>query len=115
MEHNGLSKDEAYDQARREFYKLRTQEDIERHVAKEEAWSTGAYFGKGALEVGVELEDQAFERWRDWINKTATEITRAREVMNSGSALPPPPEEGEQDADESNETTDAQEEILESK
>ena len=57
---------QAYDQARKEFYDLRLQEDVERRVAKEEAMSTGAYFGKSALEIGMELEDKEYEKWKVW-------------------------------------------------
>ncbi|KAM3074738.1 mitochondrial ribosomal small subunit component [Clarireedia jacksonii] len=62
----GMSSSKAYDIARKEFYALRRAEEIERRVAKEEALSTGAYFGKGALEVGMELEDKAYEAWKKW-------------------------------------------------
>lgn len=31
----------------------------------------GAYFGKGPLEIGMELEDQKFEDWREWATKEA--------------------------------------------
>lgn len=61
-----MTSSRAYDIARKEFYMLRRAEEIERRVAKEEALSTGAYFGKGALEVGMELEDQAYEAWKKW-------------------------------------------------
>ena len=101
MEKEGLSRRDAYDRARREFYELRTREDIERYVAKEEAWATGAYFGKSTIQIGAELEDAAFERWRDWLDRTATEVDRQREVLNSGSALPARSDgNSEEDADE---------------
>jgi small subunit ribosomal protein S23 len=61
-----ISPAEAYDQARHEFYALRHQEDVERRVAREEALSTGAYFGKTHLEVGMELEDKVWETWKEW-------------------------------------------------
>ncbi|PQE26169.1 37S ribosomal Rsm25 protein [Rutstroemia sp. NJR-2017a BBW] len=62
----GMTSNRAYDIARKEFYYFRQAEEIERRVAKEEALSTGAYFGKGVLEVGMELEDQAHEAWKKW-------------------------------------------------
>jgi small subunit ribosomal protein S23 len=62
----GMTSSKAYDIARKEFYNLRRAEEIERRVAREEALSTGAYFGKGVLEVGMELEDQAHEAWKKW-------------------------------------------------
>ena len=68
-----ITKAEAYDQARHEFYERRLQEDVERRVAKEEALATGAYFGKSTLQVGMELEDRMFERWKEWAVKETTE------------------------------------------
>ena len=87
MEHGGFSKEEAYDKARKEFYELRQEEEIERRVAKEEARYVGAYFGLGRLEVGMKLEDREFERWKAWAGKQAearrgavsTEITFGEE------------------------------------
>lgn len=60
---------QAYDQARKEFYHLRLQEDVERRIAREEALSTGAYFGKSALDIGMELEDKEYENWKRWAEK----------------------------------------------
>ncbi|KAL1960218.1 hypothetical protein VTO42DRAFT_8761 [Malbranchea cinnamomea] len=61
-----ITKQEAYDVARKEFYQLRHQEDIERRVAQEEAKAAGAYFGPSLLEIGMELENQEYERWKEW-------------------------------------------------
>ncbi|PLB54443.1 mitochondrial ribosomal protein [Aspergillus steynii IBT 23096] len=61
-----MTKSEAYDIARREFYRLRLQEDIERRVAAEEAEATGATFGPTRLQVGMELENKEYERWKEW-------------------------------------------------
>jgi small subunit ribosomal protein S23 len=67
-----MSRREAYDQARKEFYNLRHEEDVERMVAKEEAMATGAYFGKSRLEIGMDLEDKEFESWKEWaVHETA--------------------------------------------
>lgn len=63
------SNNEAYDIARKEFYALRQEEEIERRIAKEEAEYVGAYFHKGALEVGMELEDKSYEDWKIWATK----------------------------------------------
>ena len=71
MENAGLGRDEAYDKARKEFYELRQEEEIERRVAKEEARHVGAYFGMGRLEVGMKLEDREFDRWKAWAAKQA--------------------------------------------
>jgi small subunit ribosomal protein S23 len=66
-----MTKAAAYDIARREFYRLRLQEDIERRVAQEEARATGAYFGPDMHTVGMELENQEYERWKQWAIKEA--------------------------------------------
>lgn len=62
----GMTKDQAYDVARREFYALRHQEEVERRVAQEEARMVGAYFGKTPLQVGMGLEDETYEKWKRW-------------------------------------------------
>jgi len=69
MENTKMSKEKAYDKARREFYKLRHQEEIEARIAVEEARMVGAYFGKSLLQVGVEIEDQQYENWKEWATK----------------------------------------------
>lgn len=56
---------QAYDQARHEFYTLRQQEEVEQRLAREEALSTGAYFGMSTIDVGLELEDKEYERWKE--------------------------------------------------
>ena len=61
----------AYDQARHEFYEHRYKEALARRIAVEEALATGAYFGKNALQIGMELEDKAWEDWRAWAMKEA--------------------------------------------
>lgn len=66
---NGLGHDEAYDKARKEFYALRQEEQIERRIAEEEARYVGAYFGKSFLHVGMELEDEQYEAWKRWASK----------------------------------------------
>jgi len=66
-----MTKSAAYDIARREFYHLRLQEDIERRIAQEEARATGAYFGPDMHTVGMELENQEYERWKEWAIKEA--------------------------------------------
>ena len=73
----------AYDQARREFYHVRHEEDVERRVAREEALSTGAYFGKSQLEIGMELEDNVYEQWKAWALKE-TMANQARVAAITG-------------------------------
>jgi small subunit ribosomal protein S23 len=79
-----MTKGEAYDQARREFYQLRMREDIERRVAREEAEAYGAYWGKSNLEVGMELEDKEYNRWLDWAGK---EVYKLGQLRLSGSGI----------------------------
>ncbi|PHH73863.1 hypothetical protein CDD82_5230 [Ophiocordyceps australis] len=69
MQNGTMSRSKAYDTARREFYWVRQRQDIERRIAVEEARWTGAYFGKTPLDVGMMLEDHAFEKWKLWAGK----------------------------------------------
>jgi small subunit ribosomal protein S23 len=66
MEAKGMHKQKAYDVARKEFYKLRQQEEIENRIAVEEARMYGAYFGKNNLQVGMQIEDATYESWKKW-------------------------------------------------
>ena len=74
----------AYDQARKEFYKVRLQEDIQRRVAKEEALATGAYFNKSTLDIGMELEDKQYEEWKAWAIKEVNDAEQRRNAMYTG-------------------------------
>jgi small subunit ribosomal protein S23 len=60
----------AYDTSRKEFYKLRLQEDVEREVAKEEAMHFGSYFQPSENERSLKHEDQAYEFWKEWAHNT---------------------------------------------
>lgn len=75
-----LSQNEAYDITRREFYRLRQEEEIEKRVALEEAKHVGAYFGLNRIDVGHILEDQQFENWKVWAGK---ETAKAEARKNS--------------------------------
>ncbi|KAL2055530.1 hypothetical protein ABVK25_004338 [Lepraria finkii] len=79
-----ITKSQAYDQARKEFYGLRLQEDIERRVAREEAMSTGAYFGPSVLDIGMELEDKEYERWKEWAAKEVETMEQRSAAMYTG-------------------------------
>lgn len=70
----GMTTDQAYDITRKEFYRLRHEEDVERRVAVEEARMVGSYFGKTYLQVGMELEDKEHERWKKWATKEINKI-----------------------------------------
>lgn len=77
MDNKGLGKGKAYDQSRREFYRLRQAEEVERRVAIEEARYVGAYFGQTRQDVGMRLEDQETEAWKRW----AVQETERLEAM----------------------------------
>ncbi|KAL2265286.1 hypothetical protein VTJ83DRAFT_6386 [Remersonia thermophila] len=78
MENHGLSKQAAYDVARKEFYHLRHQEEVERRLAVEEARMYGAYFGQDYNRVGMQLEDAAYERWKKWAGEQIAQIDLQR-------------------------------------
>jgi small subunit ribosomal protein S23 len=86
MDHEGLEKNAAYDMARKEFYALRHEEEVERRVAKEEALWVGGYFGKGFLEVGMELEDQTYEGWKAWATKEMDALARQNAGAYTGES-----------------------------
>ncbi|KAI5194265.1 hypothetical protein E4T39_08704 [Aureobasidium subglaciale] len=72
----------AYDKARKEFYEIRHAQEIERRVAREEALWTGAEFGPSPLDIGMQLEDQKYEEWREW---AAKEILAIKQLNGSSS------------------------------
>ncbi|TPX17112.1 uncharacterized protein E0L32_003230 [Thyridium curvatum] len=73
-----ITKEQAYDAVRREFYALRQEEEVERRIAQEEARMVGAYFGKSAMQVGMELEDAQFEKWKSWAATQTEKIEAER-------------------------------------
>ncbi|KAH7084877.1 37S ribosomal protein S25, mitochondrial [Paraphoma chrysanthemicola] len=84
MKHKGESKASAYDTARREFYAHRHLSEIRSRIAKEEALHVGAYFGKGPLEIGMELEDKSWESWKRWATVQIEDESAMRAQMFSG-------------------------------
>ncbi|KAI1388223.1 mitochondrial ribosomal protein [Hypoxylon trugodes] len=74
----GITKDQAYDIVRREFYAMRQEEEVELRIAKEEAQMVGAYFGKTFSQVGTQLEDEQYEKWKRWAGKQI-ELVRAEQ------------------------------------
>ncbi|KAF2491261.1 37S ribosomal protein Rsm25 [Lophium mytilinum] len=96
----------AYDQARREFYHHRHLEEVGRRIAKEEALATGAYFGKGPLEVGMELEDKAYEQWKEWAAKQTEERKQQTAQMYTGPVEETPDEKELDDFDDTLEEED---------
>lgn len=85
-----MTKAQVYDQARREFYLIRHQEEVERRVAREEASSTGAYFGKSALEFGMEIEDMEYEKWKAWAKKEIAALEQSRSSSYTGIDIESP-------------------------
>jgi small subunit ribosomal protein S23 len=84
----------AYDIARRKFYKLRHQEDVERRVAEEEATWTGAYFGPTLTERGMEMENEVYNRWKAWAEEeTALYTQRSNSMLGIDSNETPPGED----------------------
>lgn len=71
MANKSMDRAEAYDLTRREFYRMRQEEEVEKRIAMEEARHVGAYFGKSRLEVGMLLEDREYENWKVWAGKQA--------------------------------------------
>lgn len=69
MSKGGLTEAAAYDKARKELYRSRHAREVESRIAKEEARAYGAFFGKGPLEVGMELEDKQYANWMEWAKK----------------------------------------------
>ena len=80
-----MNKVQAYDIARKEFYDLRMQEDIERRIASEEALSVGAKFGKSYIEIGIELENAALEQWKKKA-LALLQLKRGRQAAFSGAS-----------------------------
>lgn len=64
---------QAYDTARKEFYEVRRQEDIQRRIAAEEAEATGAHFGPSILQWSMQIENKQYDDWEEWSRKTVVE------------------------------------------
>ena len=79
-----MTKSNAYDIARREFYRLRLREDVERRVAAEEAQAYGAEFGPSFLDIGMKLEDVQYDKWVEWARATA-QVQDQRQAALSGA------------------------------
>ena len=83
-----MRKAAAYDKARKEFYELRHFDEIEARIAKEEAQSYGADFGKSAQEVGMQLEGEQFEKFKVWAREQVTLVEQSRSAAYTGFASP---------------------------
>ena len=104
-----MPKAAAYDQARKEFYRLRLLEDTERRVAREEAMWTGAQFGPSMMEIGMKLEDQEYDRWKAWAEKESKKLEQQNAAMytdtGSGGFEDDAPSEDELGEDDLSEAT----------
>jgi len=60
------------------------QQDTERRVAREEALATGGYFGKSAMDIGMELEDKEYENWKKWAEKQVELANQRQAAMYTG-------------------------------
>ncbi|CAG7991278.1 unnamed protein product [Penicillium salamii] len=79
-----MTKTNAYDIARREFYRLRLKEDVERRVAVEEAEAYGAEFGPSYLDIGMKLEDVQYNKWVEWARQSA-QVQDQRQAALAGA------------------------------
>jgi small subunit ribosomal protein S23 len=78
MHQGGKTKFEAYDIARREFYALRQEEEIEKRVQREEARHVGAYFGMNKNQISQVIEDKEYDIWKNWAKDEVARVDAAR-------------------------------------
>ena len=83
MNETGLQRKVAYDQARKEFYRLRHREELEERIAKEEATFVGAYFVGNKIDRALPIEDRQFNDWKQWADKESHRRAN-QEVSRSG-------------------------------
>lgn len=101
MRKAGLTEAAAYDKARKELYKTRHAREIESRIAKEEARAYGAFFGKSALEVGMDLEDVQYANWVEWAKKENMMLQAQRSNAYTGDeAEQSAADEGQEQLDE---------------
>ncbi|KAI5951240.1 RSM25 [Candida jiufengensis] len=75
---------EAYDLARFEFYKLRMEEEMESHIAKEESTMYGAVFESKNIDWNLETEQKYIDEWVS----LASEQTKVLEANSNKSFAP---------------------------
>lgn len=85
-----MGRNKAYDTVRREFYRLRQEEEIEKRLALEEAKHVGAYFGKSRLDVGLLLEDHEYENWKVWAGKQAEKREQSNQLEEEEAEIEEP-------------------------
>ncbi|KAI7363048.1 hypothetical protein KC328_g18941, partial [Hortaea werneckii] len=85
MSHDGLTTALAYDIARKEFYRYRHYLETSTRVAREEALAVGAFFGPGPVEIGMHLENQAYEGWKAWAEKEVAAMKQMAGAAYTGT------------------------------
>jgi small subunit ribosomal protein S23 len=91
MREEELSEPAAYDKARTEYYNHKHSAEVEKRVAKEEAMAYGAFFGPGALEIGMQLEDQQYENWKEWAIKESNALKQLQSSAYGEGEAPEDP------------------------
>ena len=71
---------ETYNIARKEFYSLRLQQDIERRIAVEEARHVGSSFDKAYIDIMFEREQKVLQEWR---TKAAQDLALRKHKRNA--------------------------------
>ena len=100
-----MTKSTAYDIARREFYKLRLQEDIQRRVAAEEAAAYGAEFGPSYMEIGMKMESEQYDKWVAWARETSLVQDQRKSALSGAPDLGETIESGETEVEEAETVT----------
>ena len=49
--------------------------------------STGAHFGPSAMNIGMQLEDREYERWKDWALKQIALMEQRQAAMYTGGVV----------------------------
>lgn len=54
-------------------------------MAREEALAVGAFFGPGPVEIGMHLENQAYEGWKAWAEKEVAAMKQMAGAAYTGT------------------------------
>ncbi|KAJ5474575.1 hypothetical protein N7475_004141 [Penicillium sp. IBT 31633x] len=100
-----MTRSTAYDIARREFYRLRLKEDIQRRVAAEEATAYGAEFGPSYMEIGMKMENEQYDKWVVWARQSAQVMDQRKAAITGAPELGETGESSEGAAEEPEEVT----------
>lgn len=80
-----ITPQQAYDKARKEFYAIRHEREVEVRVAREEALATGAYFGKTRIQLGLEEENRTYEAWKAWATNEVNIVEQQKNAAYTGN------------------------------